>query len=190
MAKDPPIITAALAAALPNSKVRDRKALDKLLQVGTANQGAGIDEPDRNGDTAVVRLARRALAGRVAHWLSEGHIGNDPVSYTITDGVMVFRKRGRVVAMNEGSEDLFAQKWCPEHYAFLRDLYGISNLLANGASLTIKGKDKKTVRQHLDALKHPRIEQMIADYPKEQRKLARRISGLQRREAKKTSKKR
>ncbi len=152
----PPIIAAALVDAETGES-----DIEALLAAG-----ADIDARDGDGLTALARVAKLALARRVAHWFSEGDIDGVPVSYTVTDGVMVFRQRNRPKKMSQPAQLTFTEKWCPEVFAYLTAVVTCRYLLMLGASMTVADSEGTTVRQHLDALAHPWIVESIAEQPK------------------------
>jgi cytohesin len=102
-------------------------------------------------------LAGRALEKRVAQWLSEGHIGETPVSYTIEDGVMTFRRAGAPRPISPKNERLIARKFCPEHLSYLRLVSACVSLVAKGAPLDEKDEHGVSAAQHLASLEHPWI---------------------------------
>ena len=74
---------------------------------------------DQDGETPLSLAAKEALSLRVSRWFSEGHIGSTPVSYTIDNGVMTFRKNGRKRAIKIDSERNVAHRHCRQHYDYL-----------------------------------------------------------------------
>lgn len=146
-------------------------------------KGVSIDSVDADGFTALGRVAIDALARRVPHWHSEGDLDGVPVSYTVTDGVMVFRKRGKPAAMSFDQQLMFSKRLCREFHAYLEAVSMCSFLIHFGASLTHEDGDGVTTLARLQALGHPHVDEAIADQPRVLEKMARRARGEARRAA-------
>jgi len=120
-----------------------------------------LDEVTPDGDTALSLAAKRALSLRIRHWSSEGSVGDAPASYTIEDGVMTFRMKGRVRKISPRDERIMAVRLGKREHAQYMNALEVAVMLAKKATLSLQSADGTPILQLLADLQRPELKREI-----------------------------
>ncbi len=122
---------------------------------------AELDTPTPQGDTALALAAKNTLSKRVEHWASEGMIGGAEASYTIEDGVMTFRMKGKPRKIAPKDERILARRLGNRDHGHYLNALDVVLSLAKKATLALNSADGTPIVQLLADLQRPEVEKII-----------------------------
>ena len=121
-----------------------------------------LDAPTLAGDNPLALAAKNSLAQRIRQWVSGGGIDRAAASYTIEDGVMTFRMKGRARKISPRDERIMALRLgARAHGPYLFALVA-TIALAKKANLAVTTADGTPVTQLLADLKRPDLAKVVS----------------------------
>lgn len=114
---------------------------------------AELNSTNEHGDTPLIKAIRNMYVNRLDSWVSEGHIDDTPVKYTVVKGCFLFDKGGDVKILSLKDQRYCAsQNWGPNAQLVYLDAYDCTMALikagANHQPINKQGKSAMHLACH------------------------------------------